>query len=237
LTLGQYDASRTIMGVAGNTSVVGQTRSRSRFDRRLARILDHATNIFYKKGYERATMRDLSRACAMSLAGLYYYFDSKERLLYLIEKELFERVTQLLDRKLQGATDPEQRVRFFIENHVEFFLSRQKAMKVLAHEDDVLTGKMGAEIADIKRDYYHRCTDFLDGLRLAKGLQFKSRSTAMALFGMMNWLHTWYNPKLDSPPPLLAKEISDIFLSGVYAQNGPGLESELLQPNSDVSST
>jgi len=53
----------------------------------------------------------------------------------------------------------------------------------------------------------------------------------------MNWLHTWYNPKLDSPPPLLAKEISDIFLSGVYAQNGPGLESELLQPNSDVSST
>ena len=224
------------MGVAGNTSVVGQTRGRSRFDRRLARILDHATNIFYEKGYERATMRDLSRACAMSLAGLYYYFDSKERLLYLIEKELFEQVTELLDRKLQGMTDPEQRVRLFIENHVGFFLSRQKAMKVLAHEDDVLTGKMGAEVADIKRAYYHRCTDLLDDLRGAKGLQFKSRSTAMALFGMMNWLHTWYNPKLDSPPPLLAKEISDIFLCGVYAQDGAGLARVLLTPESEASS-
>lgn len=225
------------MGVAGTTSVIAQPRRRSRFDRRLARILDHATNIFCDKGYERASMRDLSRACAMSLAGLYYYFDSKERLLYLIEKELFERITELLDRKLQPTIDPEQRVRIFIENHIVFFLSRQKAMKVLAHEDDVLTGKMGAEIAEIKRAYYHRCTDLLEELRLAKGLQFKSRSTAMALFGMMNWLHTWYNAKLDSPPPLLAKEISDIFLCGVYAQNRTGPTSAALQSGPAGAST
>ena len=208
------------MGMAATTSAPAATRNRSRFDRRLARILDHAITIFYEKGYERASMRDLSRSCAMSLAGLYYYFDSKERLLYLIEKELFESVTDQLDRKLQGISDPEQRVRSFIENHIAFFLSKQKAMKVLAHEDDVLTGKMGSEIAAIKRTYYHRCTELLEELRRAKGLGFKSRSTAMALFGMMNWLHTWYNPKLDSPPPLLAKELGDIFLCGVYANNG-----------------
>ena len=34
-------------------------------------------------------MRDLSRASGMSLAGLYYYFESKERLLYLIQKHTF----------------------------------------------------------------------------------------------------------------------------------------------------
>lgn len=208
------------MGVAATTAVLGQTRRRSRFDRRLARILEHATNIFCDKGYERASMRDLSRACAMSLAGLYYYFDSKERLLYLIEKELFERVTELLDQKLPAAIDPEQRVRLFIENHITFFLAKQKAMKVLAQEDDVLTGNMGSEIAAIKRDYYRRCTELLEELRCAKGLHFKSRSIAMALFGAMNCLHTWYNPKVDSPPRLLAKEISDIFLCGVYAKNG-----------------
>ncbi len=218
------------MGVAASTAVLPQPRRPSRFDRRLARILEHATNIFCDKGYDRASMRDLSRACAMSLAGLYYYFDSKERLLYLIEKELFQRVTELLDQNLQGTADPEQRVRVFIENHVVFFLSRQKAMKVLAHEDDVLTGKMGSEIAAIKRAYYHRCIDLLEELRRAEGLEFKSRSTAMALFGMMNWLHTWYNPKLDSPPALLAKEISDIFLGGIYAKNGPDLADRCMTP-------
>jgi len=36
---------------------------------------------FGRKGYEGASMRDLSRATGMSLAGLYHYFESKERLL------------------------------------------------------------------------------------------------------------------------------------------------------------
>jgi AcrR family transcriptional regulator len=54
----------------------------TRYDRRLAEILAHATEVFCEKGYEGASMRDLSRASRMSLAGLYYYFESKERLLY-----------------------------------------------------------------------------------------------------------------------------------------------------------
>lgn len=82
------------------------------------------------------------------------------------------------------------------------------------------SARRGSEIAAIKRAYYLRRTELCEELRCTKGLRFKSRSTAMALFGMMNWPHTWYNFKLDSPPPLLAKELSAIFLCGVYAKNG-----------------
>ncbi|HEY2114028.1 MAG TPA: helix-turn-helix domain-containing protein, partial [Candidatus Angelobacter sp.] len=48
----------------------------SRFDRRLSKLLHHAAHIFCEKGYEGASMRDLSRAAGMSLAGLYHYFES-----------------------------------------------------------------------------------------------------------------------------------------------------------------
>lgn len=106
----------------------------TRFDRRLAKILDHATTIFCEKGYEGASMRDLSRASGMSLAGLYYYFESKEKLLYLIQKDLFTTVMELLRDRLGEVSDPEARVRIFIQNHVEYFLGKPKAMKVLSHE-------------------------------------------------------------------------------------------------------
>jgi AcrR family transcriptional regulator len=211
------------MSVVPRSGALAQTRLPSKFDQRLARILDHATKIFCEKGYERASMRDLSRACGMSLAGLYYYFDSKERMLYLIEKELFGQVTELLDQKLNGTADPEERVRLFIENHIMFFLSRQNAMKVLAHEDDALSGEMRAEIQAIKREYYHGCLTLLEQLKLRKKLQFQSRIAAMSLFGMMNWLHTWYNPSVDGTPALLAKEVTEIFLRGVYRNNGQRL--------------
>jgi AcrR family transcriptional regulator len=74
------------MGSASLTSSVSTRRADTRFERRLAEILEHATAVFYEKGYEGASMRDLSRMSGMSLAGLYYYFESKEKLLYLIQK-------------------------------------------------------------------------------------------------------------------------------------------------------
>ena len=40
----------------------------TRFDRRFWEILDYATEVFAEKGYEGASMRDLSRLSGMSLA-------------------------------------------------------------------------------------------------------------------------------------------------------------------------
>ncbi len=74
----------------------------TRFDRRLGEILDHATDVFCEKGYAGASMRDLSRASGMSLAGLYHYFGSKERLLYLIQKHTFSTIVERLKTASPG---------------------------------------------------------------------------------------------------------------------------------------
>ena len=79
----------------------------TRFDRRLGKILALATEVFCEKGYEGASMRDLSRASGMSLAGLYYYFESKERLLYLVQKHTFTTILEQLKSRLEGAAEPE----------------------------------------------------------------------------------------------------------------------------------
>ena len=107
-------------------------------------------------------MRDLSRASGVSLSGLYYYFESKEELLYLIQKHTFTTIVERLRERLEEVNDPAERIRMFILNHLEYFLANQKAMKVLSHEDDVLKNGFGAEIAAIKREYYRICVELLD---------------------------------------------------------------------------
>ena len=189
----------------------------TRFDRRLAKILVHATDVFYQKGYEGASMRDLSRASGVSLSGLYYYFESKEKLLYLIQKHTFSTIVETLRERLKDVTDPEQRIRLFILNHLEYFLANQKAMKVLSHEDDVLKNGYGSEVAAIKREYYRICVGLLDDLKRAKGLDFSSRLAVLSLFGMMNWIYTWHNPRIDADAQDLANQMGDIFLKGICA--------------------
>src|SRR5215813_6380279 len=187
----------------------------NRFDRRLAEVLSHAAHIFCEKGYEGASMRDLSRATGMSLAGLYHYFASKEELLYLIQKHTFRTIIENVRARLESSNDPAERIRIFIENHLEYSLANKEAMKVLVHEDETLKNEHGAEVRAIKREYYRICLDLLEDFQRARGLQFSGRMAVLSLFGMINWIYTWHNPRVDENAHGLARQMGDIFLHGV----------------------
>jgi AcrR family transcriptional regulator len=160
-------------------------------------------------------MRDLSRASGMSLAGLYYYFESKERLLFLIQKHTFTTIVQRLKTRLENVEDAEERIRIFILNHLEYFLANPQSMKVLSHEAKVLKNGFASELAAIKREYYRICVRLLDELKLERNLQFSTRLAVLSLFGMMNWIYTWHNPRVDADAQQISREMGDIFLSGV----------------------
>jgi TetR/AcrR family transcriptional regulator, cholesterol catabolism regulator len=187
----------------------------TRYDKRMSEILAHATEVFCEKGYEGASMRDLSRATGMSLAGLYYYFESKERLLFLIQKHTFTTIVARLKKRLEHVSDPEEKIRAFILNHLEYFLANQAAMKVLSHEAEVLKSAFALELAAIKREYYRICVALLDDLKQEWELEFSTRLAVLSLFGMMNWIYTWYNPRVDADAAAIAREMGDIFLRGV----------------------
>jgi len=166
-------------------------------------------------------MRDLSRATGMSLAGLYYYFESKERLLFLIQKHTFTTILEKLKARLADISDPEQRIRVFIQNHLDYFVSNQPGLKVLSHEDDSLKNGLSAEIAAIKREYYRICLGLMDDLRRERGLDFNARTAVMSLFGMINWIYTWYNPRVDGNAEALAEQMGNIVLNGIMHGHKP----------------
>jgi AcrR family transcriptional regulator len=207
----------------------------TRFDRRFAEILDYGTEVFADKGYEGASMRDLSRLSGISLAGLYYYFESKEKLLYFIQQHTFSTIIERLRQRLSTSDDPETRIRIFVHNHVDYSVAKQKAMKVLSHEDDVLKNGYGAELAATKREYYRICVGLVEELVKAEGLKstgsnpgvsggIDTRTAVLGLFGMMNWVYTWYRPRVDPSAEVLARQFSDIFLSGIRAGGKSGHE-------------
>jgi hypothetical protein len=48
-----------------------------------------------------------------------------------------------------------------------------------------------------------------------RGLRFSTRIAVLSLFGMMNWIYTWHNSRVDADARQIASEMSDIFLRGV----------------------
>ncbi|HEV7906430.1 MAG TPA: TetR/AcrR family transcriptional regulator, partial [Pyrinomonadaceae bacterium] len=176
----------------------------SRYDQKLEFILRTSARIFAEKGYHSTSMRDIARETEVSLAGLYYYCKSKEELLFLIQDNCFGRVhTRLLER-LRETTDAVAKLRLVIENHLSFFAANMAEMKVLSHEADSLAGEMHAHVTGRKQQYTRLVRRILSEVQQAQGAREGHSNGAQkldltvatyALFGMMNWIYNWYDPR------------------------------------------
>ena len=192
------------------------TEALDQSSRKLETILRHAAQVFAEKGYEGASIRDISRSSRISLSGIYYYVKSKQEMLYLIQIHTFRTVLARLQRALRGVRDPAERLRILVHNHLGYFLQHPMEMKVLAHEDDALEGQYRQEVAEIKRKYYGIAIEIFEALHSENGQRrLTPRVAVLSLFGMMNWIHTWYRPQRDPQAEALSAAMSEMFLHGV----------------------
>ena len=125
----------------------------SRHDKKLEHILRTSARIFAEKSYHATSMRDISRATGVSLAGLYHYCKSKEELLFLIQDHCFGRVVDRLEERIKGVSDPLEKLRILIDNHLCFFAANMAEMKVLSHEAESLAGDLHLHVATKKEKY------------------------------------------------------------------------------------
>lgn len=196
--------------------------------RKLEMILRHAAQEFASKGYEGASIRDISRSSGVSLSGLYYYIESKQKLLYLIQIHAFRRILERLQAGLHGVADPSTRLSILVHNHLEYFLRHPMEMKVLAHEDDALEGEYRKEVADIKRRYYGVALEIFEDMRkTGQARRLSPRVAVLSLFGMMNWIHTWHRPQVDPQAEALSEAMAEMFLHGVMNGHGAVREGSL----------
>ena len=185
------------------------------YDYRKDHLLACAARVFARDGYDRTSMRDLARESQMSLAGMYYYVQGKGDLLYQIQKACFEAVAGGARQAIATEDTPEGRLTAFIRHHVTFFATHMAEMKVLAHEDESLTGDALLEVRQLKKDYVESCVELLaaiDGAGAAD--ETRRRVATYTLFGMMNWIYTWYDPNGPLGAAELADTITKLFLNG-----------------------
>jgi AcrR family transcriptional regulator len=185
------------------------------YDEKLKQILKASAKIFAEKGFHSTSIRDIARVTKMSLAGLYYYFRTKEELLYLIQEQCFSTLLQRWEKAAAGETNPRRRVRIFAENHLGFFLHNMNEMKVMAHEDESLTAEFEEKIRVVKRRYVNVLMDLIADVQKQDGGGIDLRVATFSLFGMMNWIYTWYHPKRDLPLPELIEQMLRIYFFGV----------------------
>ena len=196
-------------------------------DEKLQQILEHSARIFAEKGFDGTSIREISRATGMSLAGLYYYFHTKEELLCLIQERCLVTLLENATKIQTSGKSPQEKVALFVHNHLGFFLHNMNEMKVMSREDTALTADYEKRVLDLKRRYVKALVDLVEELQQQEGARrLNVRVAALALFGMMNWVYTWYNPNRDPSLGGLIEQVLRIFFFGVLNGEMEGQDAE-----------
>src|SRR5260370_40847441 len=93
-------------------------------------------------------------------------------------------------------------------------------MNVLSHEPTSLSGDRQRKVNTIKRLYVHLLEHLLKDVAADEPAVERS-AAAYALFGMMNWIYTWYDPAGEIDPERPAGLIARIFLGGFAEARSP----------------
>ncbi|MFN6130778.1 MAG: TetR/AcrR family transcriptional regulator [Planctomycetota bacterium] len=183
---------------------------------RTEEIYCKAAQIFYERGYDATSMSELASALDITKAGLYYYIESKEDLLFRIinygldwlEKEVVERA--------RAVSDPEERLRFIIQRHGEEMIKGSKAIPILTDESSSLSPKLRKQIAKRKRVYFDLVRGTLLELKRQGKMQDIDPTVAtFSFFGMILWLPRWYNRSGPLSADKILEELTQLFFGGL----------------------
>ncbi|MHC4134356.1 MAG: TetR/AcrR family transcriptional regulator [Planctomycetota bacterium] len=185
---------------------------------RKAGIRKRAAGVFAEQGFDRASIRDVAKAAEMSLAGLYYYYRGKDEILFDIQQEAFSTLLEAHAEALAGVKDPEAKLACVVDAHLAFFSDNIAEMKVMSRESEQLTGEYAERIGEFRRRYVRLVRGILDELGKEHVLRDVPTSVAVfVLFGMMNWMYTWYDAARDGSAADLGRAVKDIFLHGLIS--------------------
>jgi len=219
---------------AGTKTPVRRPRPRAATRQKVDGLLAAAAALIAEKGFEATSMRDVSRALGVSLAGLYHYFESKEDLLYQIQFRTFAALLATQEERASLPGTPAERLRRLVVGHLAFFASHPNELRVCTYELQSLRGERYRTTEALRRRYYRLVTTVLaefNGESTTNGREpRRSRLAALFVFGMLNWIFMWYDPVRHGSIEEIGEEMLDLVLNGVRhrgSHRGAALEGPL----------
>jgi hypothetical protein len=102
-----------------------------------------------------------------------------------------------------------------MRHHLGHFLANLAELSVCAREIDQLRGEYRLRVREIQHEYFALAQSVFDDLARKHGSSsVDSRTAALAMFGAINWVSTWYRPGAGPPAEELASGYSRLFLYG-----------------------
>jgi len=207
------DGANNRRGRSDVASGSGTERSR----KREREILDAAAEIFRRQGYADTSVQDVADAVGILKGSLYYYIDSKEDLLFRVLSEVHEMAGEIVEAVRAMDAPPLERLDEYIRRHVEYNTRNLAKIAVYYHDFGLLSQDRRAEIVKQRAVYEDLLGELIREAQATGEVDpnLSPRLVSNGIFGMLNWIYTWFRPEGSVTPDYLGRLYANLVINGI----------------------
>jgi TetR/AcrR family transcriptional regulator len=186
------------------------------YDDKRNALLQVATRLFARDGFDRTSISDIAEAAEVSKALLYHYYASKDALLFdIIHGHLLDLVSQV-EAAEDPTAPPEEHLQKLIAAVLFAYRDADAMHKVQINELDKLAESQRRVIGALERKLVNVVARALTRLNpaLASRGEALLKPITMSLFGILNWSYLWFRDDKPISRDAYAQLVTRLFVDG-----------------------
>ena len=173
-------------------------------------ILESAIRLFYERGFDATSIRDIAEAVGISSSTLYHHFTNKQDVLHAaVTRFMTDFVDACVPTLQDRSLTPTERIQRAVRLHIEFSDDRRPELLVGNPIRNALDPEHRELGVKLQRAYHDAVRDTIDaGCRAGEFTVRDVSVTTMAVLDMLNGIREWFSPD----GPLTRAEIIDRYV-------------------------
>ena len=179
----------------------------SAWERQRRDILDAAAEVFFHKGYDRGTTKEIAARVGLSQPAIYHYVGGKEELLVEIARQVDSDFTAGMVQALARSSDPVEQLRNLIYAFTDALARNQLSFALYWKEYRAIPASAAKSVSAHHRAFVEKFTELVAEAQKLGALpaDHPTDIIAQGILGMLSWMYWWYRPESPSTPDDIAR--------------------------------
>jgi AcrR family transcriptional regulator len=181
------------------------------------RILETATSLFVERGYDGVAMREISDACGITKAALYYHFTGKAELLSEIFTAYLDEIAVVVSAGVAGGGSAEAQLRRVVRGMFEVPVDRRAILRLAMHDVGSLEAEHRTAFGQAYRQRFIGPLQQIVADGVARG-EFVPKDPELVVWMLLGMVYPFFAPSRGAHATAertTADDLLDIFCHGL----------------------
>ncbi len=192
-------------------------KNKALVEKRQAQIFEAAIKLFSRKGYHSTTLREISKESRITLGNLYDYINTKEDILFIIQKRATQVVLDAISKEEEKSLDCIEKLKRLMISELEAMNRYQDLILIIYQESHAMSRKTLNALLVNERNHVQQYEELIrEGIRKGYLKQINTRMMANMIKMLIDsWVIKRWDLKGKVNIEEMKEGIMDVIFNGI----------------------